>query len=206
MDAYTKSFLLLVTLLNPFLMSIYLLDLIKDLEATTFVRVLARGAAIAGAVFALFAWTGDAIFSRYLQVRFASFQVFGGVVFLIIGIRFVFQGVETIRGLRGAPEHLAGSIAMPFMIGPGTVSASVVAGARLPLLGAVAVIATALATTVVLVLLLKVAHDRFKESNARLTDRYIEVVGRISALLTGTFSVEMIMDGITSWLKAANLV
>ncbi|MBN9164764.1 MAG: hypothetical protein BGO98_21130 [Myxococcales bacterium 68-20] len=206
MDAYTKSFLLLVTLLNPFLMSIYLLDLIKDLEATTFMRVLARGAAIAGAVFALFAWTGDAIFSRYLQVRFASFQVFGGVVFLIIGIRFVFQGVETIRGLRGAPEHLAGSIAMPFMIGPGTVSASVVAGARLPLLGAVAVIATALVTTVVLVLVLKVAHDRFKESNARLTDRYIEVVGRISALLTGTFSVEMIMDGITTWLKAANLV
>ena len=206
MDAYTKSFLLLVTLLNPFLMSIYLLDLIKDLEATTFMRVLARGAAIAGAVFALFAWTGDAIFSRYLQVRFASFQVFGGVVFLIIGIRFVSQGVETIRGLRGAPEHLAGSIAMPFMIGPGTVSASVVAGARLPLLGAVAVIATALVTTVVLVLVLKVAHDRFKESNARLTDRYIEVVGRISALLTGTFSVEMIMDGITTWLKAANLV
>ncbi len=206
MDAYTKSFLLLVTLLNPFLMSIYLLDLIKDLEATTFMRVLARGAAIAGAVFALFAWTGDAIFSRYLQVRFASFQVFGGVVFLIIGIRFVFQGVETIRGLRGAPEHLAGSIAMPFMIGPGTVSASVVTGARLPLLGALAVIATALATTIVLVLLLKIAHDRFKESNARLTDRYIEVVGRISALLTGTFSVEMIMDGITTWLKAANLV
>ena len=95
---------------------------------------------------------------------------------------------------------------MPFMIGPGTVSASVVAGARLPLLGAVAVVATALVTTVVLVLVLKVAHDRFKESNARLTDRYIEVVGRISALLTGTFSVEMIMDGITTWLKAANLV
>jgi multiple antibiotic resistance protein len=30
--------------------------------------------------------------------------------------------------MRGAPEHLAGTIAMPFMIGPGTISAAVVTG------------------------------------------------------------------------------
>ncbi|MBX3199905.1 MAG: MarC family protein [Labilithrix sp.] len=206
MDAYSKSFLLMFTLLNPFLMSIYLLDLIHDLKASTFASVLGRGALIAGAAFVVFAWTGDAVFSRYLQVRFASFQVFGGVVFLLIGIRFVFQGVQTIRGLRGAAEHVAGSIAMPFMIGPGTVSASVVIGARLPILGAIGVIVGSLLATVLLVLALKLAHDRLKESNARLTDRYIEVVGRISALLIGTFSVEMIMEGVTSWLKAAHIV
>jgi small neutral amino acid transporter SnatA (MarC family) len=206
MDPYTKSFLLLFTLLNPFLMSIYLLDLIHELESRTFARVLARGSAVASVAFAFFAWTGDAIFSRYLQVRFASFQVFGGIVFLLIGVRFVFDGVQTIRGLRGTAEHVAGSIAMPFMIGPGTVSASIVIGARLPLLGAILVIAASMASTVVLVLLLKVAHDRLKESNARLTDRYIEVVGRISALLIGTFSVEMIMEGITTWLKAAHII
>ena len=206
MDAYTKSFLLLFTLLNPFLMSIYLLDLIHDLRTSTFASVLARGAIIAGVAFCFFAWTGDAIFSRYLQVRFASFQVFGGVVFLLIGIRFVFEGVQTIRGLRGTAGHLAGSIAMPFMIGPGTVSASVVIGARLPLAGAIAVIALSMLSTVTFVLLLKVLHDRVKATNARLTERYIEVVGRVSALLIGTFSVEMILDGITTWLRAARVI
>lgn len=201
MDPYAKSFLLLVTLLNPFMMSIYLLELIHQLKTAQFARVLARGALIAGIVFASFAWTGDALFAQYLQVRFASFQVFGGVIFLLIGIRFVFEGVRTMTVLRGPVEHIAGSIAMPFMVGPGTVSASIVAGARLPVLGAIAVIAAALVVTVLFVLLLKVAHDRLKEKNAGLTDRYIEVVGRVSALVIGTFAIEMIMDGITTWLR-----
>lgn len=69
------------------------------------------------------------------------------------------------------------------------------------MLGAIAVMAAALAATVLFVLVLKVAHDRSKEKNAGLTDRYIEVVGRVSALVIGTFAIEMIMDGITTWMR-----
>jgi len=201
LEPHAHSFLLLFALLNPFLMSIYLIDLITDLKMRVFFRVLARGALISGVVFILFAWGGDAIFSQYLQVRFASFQVFGGVVFLLIGVRFVFSGADAMRVVRGNPEHLAGSIAMPFMIGPGTVSASVVVGARLPMTGAIAVILVTLALTVVLVTALKVLHDYLKENNARLIDRYVEVVGKLSALLIGTFAVEMIFEGIGTWLQ-----
>ena len=46
----------------------------------------------------------------------------------MIGYRYVFQGADTIGEMRGAPEHLAGTVAMPFMIGPGTISAAVVTG------------------------------------------------------------------------------
>ena len=106
-----------------------------------------------------------------------------------------------MRVVRGNPEHLAGSIAMPFMIGPGTVSASVVVGARLPMTGAIAVILATLALTVVLVTALKVLHDYLKENNARLIDRYVEVVGRLSALLIGTFAVDMIFEGMGTWLQ-----
>lgn len=38
--------------------------------------------------------------------------------------------------LRGKAEHLAGSVAMPFMIGPGTVNASVIIGTKHNLLDA----------------------------------------------------------------------
>lgn len=201
LEPHVSSALLLLALLNPFLMSIYLLDLITDLPRAVFVRVLARAALISAAVFSLFAWGGDTIFSDVLQVRFASFQVFGGVIFLAIGVRFVFKGADAMRSIRGQPEHLAGSIAMPFMIGPGTVSASVVVGARLPVLDAVLVIFATLAITVALVAAIKLLHDVLKEKNARLVDRYIEVVGRVSALLIGTFAVEMIFEGIGSWLE-----
>jgi small neutral amino acid transporter SnatA (MarC family) len=201
LEPHVSSFLLLFALLNPFLMSVYLLDLITDLPRPVFMRVLARGALVSALVFSLFAWTGDALFSNVLHVRFASFQVFGGVIFLAIGVRFVFKGADALRTMRGQPEHIAGSIAMPFMIGPGTVSASVVVGARLPVLEAVLVVFVTLAATVALVGSIKLAHDFVKSHNARLIDRYVEIVGRLSALLIGTFAIEMIFEGVGTWLE-----
>lgn len=67
---------------------------------------------IAYIVFMLFAWGGEAIFSKYLNVRFEAFQILA-VLSLVIGYRYVFQGADTIGEMRGAPEHLAGTIAMP---------------------------------------------------------------------------------------------
>lgn len=197
MEPYLRSFLLFFALFNPFLMSIYLLDLIRGLPTPTFARVLVRGSLISAVVFVLFAWGGEAFFRDTLQVRFASFQIFGGIVFLLIGLRYVFSGAGAINDLmRGTPETIAGSIAMPIMIGPGTVSASVVIGTRLPLLGAVAVIFGTLALTVVLLVLMKYLHDRLKDRHAALTDRYIDLVGRMSALLIGTIAMDMIVTGL----------
>ena len=88
---------------------------------------------------------------------------------------------------------------MPFMVGPGTVSASILAGARLPLPWALAAIATAMAVTVIGLTLLKSIHTRLKASHAKLVDRYIDLVGRASALLIGTIAIDMILTGIEVW-------
>lgn len=202
--AFLDSAALLFVLLNPFLMSIYLMDLIEDLDGATFRRVLARGALISGMAFTLFAWAGDAIFSRVLQVRFAAFLIFGGIVFLVVAVQYVMVGSKAIRSLRGEAEHVAGSIAMPFMIGPGTVSASILAGSRLPVTSAILAILAALLLTVVSVVILKWIHDQVKQRNEGLIQRYTDVVGRISALIIGTFAIEMILKGIDLWLGEGN--
>lgn len=199
MEPYLRSFLLFFALFNPFLMSIYLLDLIRGLPTPVFAHVLIRGSLISTCVFILFAWGGETFFRDYLQVRFASFQIFGGIVFLLIGLRYVFAGAGAINDLmRGTPETIAGSIAMPIMIGPGTVSASVVIGTRLPLPGAAAVITGTLALTVLILVLMKWLHDRLKNRHAALTDRYVDLVGRMSALLIGTIAMDMIVTGAQS--------
>lgn len=197
-EPYLRSFLLFFALFNPFLMSIYLLDLIRGLPTPAFARVLIRGSVISTGVFILFAWGGEAFFRDTLQVRFASFQIFGGIVFLLIGLRYVFSGAGAIDSMRGTPDAIAGSIAMPIMIGPGTVSASVVIGTRLPLAGAAAVIAGTLALTVLILVVMKILHDRLKDRHAELTDRYIDLVGRMSALLIGTIAMDMIVTGAQS--------
>jgi multiple antibiotic resistance protein len=191
--------MLLVVLLNPFLMSIYLLDLIEKLDDETFFATLIRSVAIATIVFSLFAVGGDAIFSDVLHVRFASFLIFGGIVFLVVGLRFIQVGPEALAELRGDPEHIAGSVAMPFMIGPATVSASVLAGARLPILWAVGSIAAAMVVMVLGLLAIKWLHGVVRERNAGLVRRYVDIVGRASALLIGTIAVDMVLNGVELW-------
>ncbi|WCE62074.1 MarC family protein [Acinetobacter baumannii] len=195
---FISTFILFFSLLNPFLMSIYMIGLIRHTETRVFNKALIQGSLIAYVVFLLFAWGGEAIFNRYLNVRFESFLIFGGLIFLVIGYRYVFQGADTIGEMRGAPEHLAGTVAMPFMIGPGTISAAVVTGMSMSLLEAAIVIALVLFVSCSVLIAMKFSHDHLRYSHAKYIDRYFDIVGRLAALLIGTIAVvDMIVNGVT---------
>ncbi|OIP99514.1 MAG: hypothetical protein AUK35_06460 [Zetaproteobacteria bacterium CG2_30_46_52] len=197
MDPFLKSLALFLVLFNPFLMSIYLLDLIQDMDRPAFLKVLFRATFISGGVFFLFAWGGEAIFTDVLQVEFASFLIFGGIVIFLIALQMMFTGSEAIKKMRGGdPAHISGSIAMPFMIGPGTISASVLAGKTLSYPMAAFAIALSLVLTVMMLMLLKQAFDTIKVRNADLLERYIDITGRAGALLTGTIGIQMMIQGI----------
>jgi len=183
LQEFISSVLLLLMLLNPFLLIIYLIDLMQELDDRSFSQVLVRAGVISTAVFIIVALAGDALFTRVLQVQFASFQIFGGIIFLLIGIQFMFTGPEAIRKMRGKPEHIAGAIAMPIMIA----------------------IVIAMIFTVTTLLLLKRLHDVVRPRNARLIERYLEVMGRVTALVIGTFSIEMIMQGVQTWMAHLKL-
>jgi multiple antibiotic resistance protein len=199
MAEFFRVSMLLFMLLNPFLLVVYLMDVFEKLPPETFRRVIVRAGLISFVVFSVFALIGDAVFRDVLQADFASFQVFGGIVFLVIGLRFVFQGNAAIEGLRGESQHIAGSIAMPLMIGPGTIGAAVIAGKRLTPPMAITSVFMTVAVSVVVMMLLKKAHDWVRTRNAALVDRYIEIAGRVTALVVGTFAIEMIMRGIATW-------
>ncbi len=187
-------------LLNPFLVIIYLIDVVEKLERRRFVRVLFQASMIASVVFCCFAVLGDVIFSSIFQAQFASFQIFGGVIFLLIGLQFVFRGPTAIELLRGESEHLAGAIAMPVLVGPGTISASVVIGKRHDPITACVAVAIAVLASISVMLLLKSVHDFVRPRRARLIDRYVEIAGRITALYVGTVATEMIMQGVRAWV------
>lgn len=199
MTELVRSGALLLVLLNPFLVIVYLIDIMQKLDRRQFRNVLIRAGLIATAVFCSFAILGDAIFSDIVQANFASFQIFGGIVFLLIGIQFVFRGPTTIEILRGDSEHLAGAIAMPVLIGPGTISASVIIGKRHDYLFACVAVLLAVTISIIIMLLLKSVYDAVRPRQERLVQRYIEIAGRITALYVGTVSVEMIMQGLRSW-------
>jgi len=182
-----KSSILLLVLLNPFLLIIYLIDVVQKLSLAEFTRVLTRAGLIATAVFWVFAVLGDTVFSSVLQAEFASFQIFGGVVFLLIGLQFVFRGPTALEFLRGESRHLAGAIAMPILIGPGTISASVIIGKQHDAIPACATVLASVMISVVIMVGLKALHDVARPKLEPLIQRYIEIAGRITALFVAPF-------------------
>lgn len=201
MSDFLRSAALLLALLNPFLVIIYLLDVVRKRDLRSFAAVLVQGAIYAGVVFCCFAVLGEWIFANVVQAEFASFQIFGGLVFVAIAMQFVFRGPMAIEMLRGDSEHLASAIAMPVLIGPGTVSACVVIGQRLSPLLACGAVVLAVAVSVLVMVLLKLVHDRVRTSHEVLVERYIEIVGRVMALYVGTVAIELIMQGLVTWSK-----
>jgi small neutral amino acid transporter SnatA (MarC family) len=199
LEKFLHAALLLFVLLNPFLLIVYLTDVVARLTPAKFAMAVVGAGAISVAVFCAFAVLGDYIFSKLILAQFASFQVFGGMVFLFIALQFVFHGPGSIELLRGDSKNISGSIAMPVLIGPGTLSASVVVGKRLSPLLASAAVLLAVSASVGMMIALKCLHDYVRARNSKLVERYTDVAGRILALYAGTISIEMIFTGVTSW-------
>ena len=191
---------LMLFMLNPFLLIVYLIDLVEELDSKTFSRVLWRASLISGVCYVVFALVGDSIFKVLFKADFASFQIFGGIIFLITGIKYVFEGNNAVKKLRGEPKYLQGGIVMPIMVGPGTISASILVGQRLEPVSAVSVILISLVSCISVVVLLKIIYEKVQTKNESILLRYIDIIGRVAALLIGTFSIEMIMNGVRAWM------
>ncbi len=200
-DELIQSVALLLVLINPLLLIVYLTDMVQKLPLVKFSQVLVRAGFIATLVFCCFAILGDIIFVSILQADFASFQIFGGIVFFLIGLQFVFHGPTALEILRGESQHLAGAVAMPVLIGPGSISASMVIGKRHEPLIACLVVLVAVAISLLALSALKLLHDHVRPRNEALIQRYIEIAGRVMALYVGTIAVDMVMRGLTAWVE-----
>jgi multiple antibiotic resistance protein len=90
----------------------------------------------------------------------------------------------------------------PFLlIGPGTISASVIIGQRHAPVAACATVLASVLIAIVIMILLKILHDAVRPRNEPLINRYIEIADRIAALVVGTVSVQMIMQGLQTWAQ-----
>lgn len=199
---FAKSVLLIFILLNPFILSVYLEQVIRALSLREFSRQMIRAGVISLVVFLLFAWGGEAVFEDVMQVSFAAFLVFGGVIFLVVGIRLILGVKHPLQALDPESGEVSGAIAMPFIVGPGTISAAVFAGSELGMTQAFMAITTGLGLAIGAMLIIKWLHDYVRTRNERLVTRYTEVAGRVTALFTGTFAIELIFTGMERWLAA----
>jgi multiple antibiotic resistance protein len=67
-------------------------------------------------------------------------------------------------------------------------------------------IGLALSVAICAILLFKFIHDHALKHNEVYLQRYIAIAGRVTALFTGSFAIELIFKGIEGWWPAMNVM
>jgi multiple antibiotic resistance protein len=198
MGEFLTNVITFLAILNPFALCLYLAGVMEDLSRREFFRVLLGACGISLVVFWLCSLFGEDILSGVIGVQPASMRVFGGLIFLAVGYGYAVKGYKQQEMLRGSLDELPSVIALPFMIGAGTVTQSILISKRIGPLHAGFAILISLAICLLAVVGFKLIRDTMRLKSERLFDRWVNILARLNGLLIGAISVEMIVNGLHS--------
>jgi len=187
--------LLLFLILDPLGNIPVFLSLLRGMPPQRQRIVLARELLIALGVLMLFLWCGKYALEA-MHLRQESVAIAGGIVLFLIGIRMIFPPPEGLLGELPGGEPFIVPMAIPMVAGPSGMAAVMLMGSQEPdRMGAwsLALILAWAATAAILfsaTLLYK-----------RLGARVLTAVERLMGMLLVAISVQMLLDGITAYLR-----
>jgi multiple antibiotic resistance protein len=197
-----SSILPFLAILNPFALCLYLAGVMDDLQFRVFVKVLVWASLISMVVFWVFALTGERLLVEFLGVRPEALRIFGGVIFFIIAYNYVTTGYRATEALRGSLEELPSAIALPFMIGAGTITEAILLGKRHGPHLSIFLLFLGLCVCFVFVVGFKLVKDCLKGEREKVFERYVNIFSRINGLFIGAISTDMVVSGIRKlWLQ-----
>lgn len=197
-----SSLLPFLAILNPFALCLYLAGVMEDLESRIFVKVLFWASLISLVVFWVSAIMGEPLLVEFVGVRPEALRIFGGIIFFIIAYNYVTRGYRATEVLRGSLEELPSAIALPFMIGAGTITEAILLGKRHGPYLSMLLIFLGLCVCFIVVVGFKLVKDCLKGEREKVFQRYVNILSRINGLLIGAISADMVVSGIRKlWLQ-----
>ncbi|MFZ2752559.1 MAG: MarC family protein [Lysobacteraceae bacterium] len=187
--------LLLFLILDPLGNIPVFLSLLRSLPPRRQRIVLARELLIALVVLMLFLWCGKYAL-ELMHLREESVSIAGGIVLFLIGIRMIFPPPEGLMGEIPDGEPFIVPMAIPLVAGPSGMAAVILMGSNDPArLGdwSLALMIAWAATALILFL----ATYLYKW----LGQRVLVAVERLMGMLLVAISVQMLMDGISTYLQ-----
>lgn len=184
-------------MLNPFALFLYLEPIRRDLENHEFVKVLFKSTLMSFVVCLFFLMFGELLFENFFQIHFESFRFFGGVIMFTYSFLFIVQGKGALIQTKSNLDDIASNIALPFMIGAGTISLSILLARDLPLHLAIVALAVIFALNMVMIVFLKEMRETIeKRIFRRVFDRQMEFLLRINGFFVGALGVDMVVTSI----------
>ncbi|MFO8015548.1 MAG: MarC family protein [Candidatus Woesearchaeota archaeon] len=186
-----------LVMLNPFAMFLYLQPIMKELKHKSFLKVLFRASAISFAILLLFLISGEFLFEEVLQIRFESFRIFGGIIIFSFAYFFIVKGQLSLVHMKEDLDDLAAEIALPFMVGAGTISLTFLMAYEFTLLPGTFLLVAVLVINFVFIILLKYIRDHLPGRKLPVAfDKNMEVFMRLNGFFLGAIGINMIVMGL----------
>ena len=192
-----SSIIEILVMLNPFALFLYLEPIRKDLTHKSFMLVIFKATLISLFICLVFFLSGDFIFRRVFQIEFESFRIFGGIIIFSYAYFFIVKGQRALIMIKENLDDLASEIALPFMVGAGTISLSILLSQKHSLV----IGATSLFIIFAINFLVLFAMKRFRDSIdgkkfKTAFDKNMEVLLRLNGFFIGAIGINMVLTGI----------
>ncbi len=187
--------LLLFLILDPLGNIPVFLSLLRSLPPRRQRIVLARELLIALVVLMLFLWCGKYAL-ELMHLREESVSIAGGIVLFLIGIRMIFPPPEGLMGEMPDGEPFIVPMAIPLVAGPSGMAAVILMGSNDPARLGDWSLALMIAWAATAAILFSATY-LYKW----LGQRVLVAVERLMGMLLVAISVQMLMDGIATYLQ-----
>lgn len=194
MMSYILAFLVM---LNPFALFVYVKNVREELPDRDYYSVLVKAFILSFMIYAFFAVFGAFLFNEIFKIDFGSFRIFGGIVLLSLALVIIIQGRRSVVTLKGSLDDIASDLAIPFMVGPGTISVSIIIGNDLLPALAVFIIAAAIVINFTIMMALSIMRKRMlNDGSRRVFDKKLGVFLRVNGFFIGAIGVDMVITGL----------
>lgn len=188
-----------LVMLNPFALFLYLKPVMGDLSDADFRSVFLKASIISFCIFLIFLLLGDLVFQQVFRIQFDSFRIFGGIVLFSFAYMFIVQGKKAFIQIKGDLHDLASEIALPFMVGAGTISLTVLLSAEMNMYMGVLTLLIIMVINFVMVMGLKQIRNKIPSKRIQKAfDKNMELLLRINGFFLGAIGIDMIITGISN--------
>ncbi|QCR21633.1 MarC family protein [Pontibacter sp. SGAir0037] len=195
-----------LVMLNPFALFLYLKPVMKDLSDADFRTVFLKASMISFFIYLVFLLFGDIVFQKVFRINFESFRIFGGIVLFSFAYIFIVQGKKAFIQIKGDLHDLASEIALPFMVGAGTISLTILMSEQLELWqGALSLVIIMLVNFMAIMGLKFIRRSMRSKKVQTAFDKNMELLLRINGFFLGAIGVDMVITGISNLLEAARV-
>lgn len=190
--------LLLFLILDPLGNIPVFLGLLKGLPPARQRVVIIRELLIALGVLMLFLWAGRYLL-ELMHLRQESVSIAGGIILFLIGLRMIFPPAEGIMGEQPEGEPFIVPMAIPMIAGPSGMAAVMLLGSQEPGRMGAWSLALAIAWAATAIILFSATYLQ-----KWLGTRVLTAIERLMGMVIVAISVQMLMDGISTYLRAGS--